>query len=145
MTVAIIDTAQTPFDIAARWYGCRLDTVNGKKHYVSVDRVGRAIVGPVAKRRRPNKKEKPVLVAHDDDQSGYAVPQPMRNVAEKLSLAFPPSPPPQKRGVFRRMADKLFDREWHHVVQHTALDVICWALAIGVVSFVAKALVWTWL
>lgn len=151
MTVAIIDRSPERSFAVASLRGFRIDTINERKHYVATDNRGRAVVGPVARRRRPlfaRKVSAPalVLMASEDDRPA-SLADVGANIGRRLGLPTPP--PPQKRSLWQRVKDstvgKFYDQDWHKAVQHAAVDVISWALAIVVVSFVVKAVLWTWL
>lgn len=173
MTVATVAkpfTFTVPVNPAAELigrFGYRLDTLRGRRHYVTRNERNRAVVGPVRHRglglwarvvRMFTRKAKPApeptmgdVAAHVADQMA-GVAQALKDMPTMKLFTFgPPSPtPPQKprRKTAREFlatvrwwfTDRWYNEDWHAGAQRTAKTLVYWAfLVFSVVVFVKGA------
>lgn len=134
-----IDVAPVTFRAFVLQRGQRTDTIQGRQYRVSTDHKGRTVIGP-ARHRKMSSEPK----AREVDPAAVTA------AFSRIRTPWP-APPPQKPSRWQRVKDRvaaawdLFtDPDWHRLVQHVAVDVLVWALAIGVVGLVSRALYWAW-
>jgi hypothetical protein len=148
--------------------GVRVLPVGRYEHYVTSDR-GIAVVGPVRHRISRWRKKKDPAVGQSADRHLKMLIQGQQmaerlwrkeepedkvladaprvdlgGIAKQISNAFPP-PPPRRRTLRDRMRsvwNGFCDTETHKVVQHAAVDVILWSLAITTAVLCAKVIMW---
>lgn len=159
------------FDTAAKMFGCRIDTIDGRRRYVSSDEKGRAMVGPQARRRKGwswfgLKRKKPTTTGHVavtktimldgaavDPSMVRLIDMETRFLSTLPPLEFPPvkstpptPPAPQKANLFSRMFEgllsQLYDKEWQEMVKNTALTIMISAVTVFVVALCVRGTLW---
>lgn len=151
------------FEASALHHGWRIDMVDGKKHYVSNNGKGIAMVGPRARRRKgwswPKRKatEGQAAVARalywDGEAANPALVRIVQNEVSflervprvNIKVSLPPAPP-QKVGRFTKAknwcVDRFYSPNWHYAVRQSALNVMLWALTAFTVLALVKGALW---
>lgn len=154
------------FQIAASLHGCRLDRVNGRMHYVSVNTEGIAMVGPQAQRRKgwrwPYKKSRSAVRCSTYLNAGADSPELVRIMhseansmlkelaVENIEMPWPPTPPPpapqpapSRWAVFKdKWTSRFYDQEWHRGVRNVCGNIIMFAVTAITLVAAIKGILW---